>query len=286
VIGTRAAALESFVAAHGGPPRAFLRYRCRQLELILSLSGVRLAGKRVLELGGGVSGQAFLLAGLAAEVVCTDLLEITSEHGGSFEQADRLRRASPTPNLHYVCGRGEAIPIADSSVDVVFSSYVLEHVDDRPATAREIARVLRPGGSAITLVPNVPETVQRALWFATAYAPRQLAKAVLQRTGAARALGIQFAHPPTLRHRVHGSYAGHLEELASSRIGVWDALFSDAGLDIASRFTVGYEGYLGFASPRLTVLLQRALLPFVRAVGETRLGTWLGGGYCFVAVKR
>jgi SAM-dependent methyltransferase len=39
-----------------------------------------------------------------------------------------------------------AFPIADEVVDVIFSDWVLEHVDDPQAFFNECARVLRPGG--------------------------------------------------------------------------------------------------------------------------------------------
>jgi SAM-dependent methyltransferase len=49
------------------------------------------------------------------------------------------------------------IPLPEASVDVIVCSHVLEHVpDDRRAT-RELARILRPGGTALILVPQDPE---------------------------------------------------------------------------------------------------------------------------------
>jgi SAM-dependent methyltransferase len=48
------------------------------------------------------------------------------------------------------------IPLGADSVDVIVCSHVLEHVpDDRRAT-RELARILRPGGIALILVPQDP----------------------------------------------------------------------------------------------------------------------------------
>lgn len=46
----------------------------------------------------------------------------------------------------------ESISLPDNSVDAVFCSHVLEHVDDRKAQS-ELHRILRPGGILIVMVP-------------------------------------------------------------------------------------------------------------------------------------
>jgi SAM-dependent methyltransferase len=46
------------------------------------------------------------------------------------------------------------LPFDDASVDLLLSRALLEHVDGVPAAARHMARVLRPGGVALHLVPG------------------------------------------------------------------------------------------------------------------------------------
>ena len=46
-----------------------------------------------------------------------------------------------------------AAPFADASFDLVICSHVLEHIPDDDDAFREIARILRPGGRALLLVP-------------------------------------------------------------------------------------------------------------------------------------
>ncbi len=46
----------------------------------------------------------------------------------------------------YVCGDAEHLPIADASVDLIFSSLALQWCADLDRTFREFNRVLRPGG--------------------------------------------------------------------------------------------------------------------------------------------
>ncbi len=49
------------------------------------------------------------------------------------------------------------IPLADASVDMVMSTQVIEHIADHEAVARELVRILRPGGHALITVPHPPE---------------------------------------------------------------------------------------------------------------------------------
>ena len=70
-----------------------------------------------------------------------------------IEPSERMRavaaREHPHPRVTYVDGRAERIPLADGAGDAALLSYVLHHVGDRGACARELRRVLRPGGTLI-----------------------------------------------------------------------------------------------------------------------------------------
>lgn len=61
---------------------------------------------------------------------------------------------APFPEVDLV-GNAWRLPFRDGSVDGVWCNAVLEHVTDPKLTAREIMRVLEPGGCAIILVPFV-----------------------------------------------------------------------------------------------------------------------------------
>lgn len=277
--------LVTFAADHGGPPKNFLAYRRNQLDLVLALSGIDVQGKQVVEVGGGVSGQSYLLSTLADRVVCTDLLSVESIYGGDFSEAAAIRDIT-SGRLLFVCGRAEELPLADECADVVFSSYVLEHVAKREAAAREMHRILRPGGHVVVLVPNAMETILRTLWFATVYWPRQVAKLGLIRSGLTRRFGMRFRNPPDLRYHTHGTYTGFRAELAESRIDAWDEIFRKAGFEIVRRYSLSYESYLaslGFFSSILTLILQQSLLRVSQYVGRSRLGVWIGPSYGFVA---
>lgn len=55
-----------------------------------------------------------------------------------------------------------AASFKDSSIDLIISSDVLEHVDNIDAAFEETLRVLKPGGMHLFTVPNCPKTVRRA----------------------------------------------------------------------------------------------------------------------------
>jgi SAM-dependent methyltransferase len=50
------------------------------------------------------------------------------------------------------------LPICDGTVDAVVSANLLEHVPDDRRALREFARILRPGGRAVIVVPAGPST--------------------------------------------------------------------------------------------------------------------------------
>ncbi|MDR1916159.1 MAG: class I SAM-dependent methyltransferase [Synergistaceae bacterium] len=48
----------------------------------------------------------------------------------------------------------KSIPLDDSSIDIVTSSSVLEHLRDLESSVKEISRILRSGGIFISVLPN------------------------------------------------------------------------------------------------------------------------------------
>lgn len=53
-----------------------------------------------------------------------------------------------------IVASADSLPFPDGSFDLAFSIYVLEHIREPAGFAREIARVLRPGGYFLGLTPN------------------------------------------------------------------------------------------------------------------------------------
>ena len=64
----------------------------------------------------------------------------------SAEMRAVAERDAAHPGVAYLAGSAEAVPAADASLDYCWMYLVWHHVTDRERAAREVARVLRPGG--------------------------------------------------------------------------------------------------------------------------------------------
>ena len=93
---------------------------------------------RVLELGFGPGYAQALWAARGQVAWGVDLSPQMARRA-----AARIRAAGGAPRL--VRGRAQALPWPAASVDWVVSTFPAPYIAD-PATAREVARVLRPGG--------------------------------------------------------------------------------------------------------------------------------------------
>lgn len=113
-------------------PAAF--YSALAEDSVRQLAGwVELAGATVLDVGGGPGyfGRAFQRAGASYIGVELDIVaDLPAESFG-------------------LCASGEALPIRTGSVDVAYSSNVIEHLRRPWLMAAELVRVTRPGGTIL-----------------------------------------------------------------------------------------------------------------------------------------
>jgi SAM-dependent methyltransferase len=110
----------------------------RKAELEVILKHLKLPGS-LLEIGGGTGEQAKILEQIGFEVVSIDL------------QSSNYNESRCFPVIDY---DGKHFPIGDKSVDIVFSSNVLEHIYDLNTTHIETKRVLKKGGCALHIMPS------------------------------------------------------------------------------------------------------------------------------------
>lgn len=164
---------------------------------------------------------------------------------------------------------GVHLPLADASVDVVFSSNVLEHVRDLPGLLVEMRRVLRPGGRSVHVLPT---PVWRAWTIATRYpylvqlagSRRRLpATSALASKGGARLPRSGGAALALLRRALveppHGEFRSSLAELDDYRAQRWEQRFGQAGWRVERSHGAGvfYTGY--GVLPMLGIARRQAL---------------------------
>jgi SAM-dependent methyltransferase len=128
----------------------------RSLEQLKALSaaiGESLEGKRLLEVGSGI-GLTVALARKVMQVEAYGIEPGDDEYEGSLRVSWDILKAAGLDSSFIQHGVGEAIPFPDASFDIVYSSNVLEHVNEPPKVVAEIVRVLKPGGYAQIVVPN------------------------------------------------------------------------------------------------------------------------------------
>jgi SAM-dependent methyltransferase len=112
-------------------------------EVARLLDGVDLAGASVLDIGCGLGGMTLLLArdygagkviGVDVEPpVCVRARALVAEAG--LAARVEIRQVAPGP-----------LPFDDESLDFVVSKDSIVHIPDKEALARDVFRLLRPGG--------------------------------------------------------------------------------------------------------------------------------------------
>jgi arsenite methyltransferase len=101
------------------------------------------AGETVLDLGSGGGIDVILSAKRVGPTGHAYGLDMTDE---MLALARRNAADAGIPNVTFLQGLIEEIPLPDASIDVVISNCVINLSTDKPSVLREIGRVLRPGG--------------------------------------------------------------------------------------------------------------------------------------------
>jgi 2-polyprenyl-3-methyl-5-hydroxy-6-metoxy-1,4-benzoquinol methylase len=215
------------------------------------------ANSRILEIGGGAGWQARELAEQGFQVISIDLPNSSYRHVQEWQV------------MPY---DGEIIPLATGSVDVVYSSNVLEHIPHVKVYQQEILRVLKPEGIVIHLMPSSSWRI----WMIGTHYLHAIKVAVtnfyslvtgkIQFQGLIRML--KDVHWYILRHvrqRRHGENGNLLTEIYLFHRYRWCRLFLESGWQIKTVASGGlfYTGY--------SMLGERLSIPC-----RVMLSQWLG----------
>jgi ubiquinone/menaquinone biosynthesis methyltransferase len=116
------------------------------------------AGTRALDLACGTGDIAFELASRGARVTGLDI---------TIRMLELASAKSRSGNIAFVAGDMMALPFPARSFDVITTGYGLRNVPVLPTAIAEIARVLRPGGVALSLDFDRPSNAAvRAVYLA------------------------------------------------------------------------------------------------------------------------
>lgn len=97
---------------------------------------------RLLDVGGGTGRVASAIRDLVDDVILADV------------SLGMLKKA-PLSLFKPVCSGSESLPFADNSFERVIMVDALHHVIDQVHTAREMFRVLKPGGIIVIEEPDI-----------------------------------------------------------------------------------------------------------------------------------
>ncbi len=120
----------------------------RRAEEVAALAA---PGLVVADLGCGAGFFTSYLAARVARVIAVD---------HSAAMLAEARRALPAgARVEFRHGELDALPLADAEVNAIVANMVLHHVPDYGAAAREMARVLAPGGTVVItdLLPHAED---------------------------------------------------------------------------------------------------------------------------------
>jgi malonyl-CoA O-methyltransferase len=157
----KGSARRSFEQAADGYDKAAVLQREIADRMLERLVYVRLEPRLVLDLGAGTG---YAIDGLQRRFRKARVLALDFALG-MLRQAQA--RGSWLHRPRCVCADAEALPLADASVDVVFSNATLQWCNDIDGAFAECLRVLRPGG-LLTFSTFGPDTLRelREAWSA------------------------------------------------------------------------------------------------------------------------
>ncbi len=153
-------------------------------ETLAEAADVR-AGERVLDVAAGNGNATLAAARRFAHVTSTDYVASLLDKGRARAQAEGLH------DVMFQVADAEALPFADGAFDAVLSTFGVMFAPDQARSAREMLRVIRPGGR-IGLANWTPESFIGRLF---------------------RLIGVYVAPPAGLKSPVLWGSEAHLREL-------------------------------------------------------------------------
>jgi len=116
---------------------------------------------RAVDLGCGTGRHVLELAKGPGSIIGADI-SLNDLRAGRYLLEIMRRRGEVRARVHWMQTAGERLPFRDGAFDRVICTETLEHVDDDHVLARELERVLKPGGILAVSVPD--EYSEKVFW--------------------------------------------------------------------------------------------------------------------------
>lgn len=181
--------------------------RKREVEFLLAALG-DCQFERALELGSGDGTQAVLLADRCKQLTCSDIVR---------ERWELLPKKELPNNISYIkLDAADLSQFPDNTFDLVYSSNLLEHIEDVDRCIREIFRVTKSSGIGVHTMPS-----RYWKFFNSLY----------------RTIKLK-------RSKIHGVESTNWDEFISFGVKTWINKFDKAGFETKS--ILGMPFYFGF----------------------------------------
>lgn len=128
----------------GATPDSLLAFHDAGYREVLA----RLGPGVVVDVGCGVGDETSRLIAPDRLVVGIDYSAETMRIAGADHAGN--------PGVRFCAGDGSRLALRAGSVDAIVSSHIIEHFTNPALHVAELARVLRPGGTAFVITPNAP----------------------------------------------------------------------------------------------------------------------------------
>ena len=145
-------------------------WRVSFVRRIFRSLGIERGQGAYLDVGvGGAGATVIEAARLGVEATGCDL-----SVPGVLNASKLARSESVAEHAHFVACAAESLPFPDDAFACASAVAVLEHVEDDPKAAAELARVVRPGGRLWITVPLAYRYILPPLWPVYAWHDRKL----------------------------------------------------------------------------------------------------------------
>lgn len=177
----------------------------------------------LLELGVGSLDRVAFYGQWAEYAICSDI----------YRDPLAVRIYRDIPWAFYCLINVEQLPLRESSVDILFTSHVVEHFPNRIRNLEALHRVLKPGAIACHVVP--------------------ISSGLMLGHIVGTAANI-MALVPQIGRGIHGEYDSIWQELRGTTVPAWRAVYERCGFQILA----DAPGTLGVAPLRPPVTLWLA----------------------------